>query len=285
MKKHFGLRHSIKGFALLNFKLITISLLSLTMPGLTAAEPTTSPDEQEWDGVADEENSEDENPSDPTASVKYTDIRYRYLDLDHGAERNLGTVEGALMLNPNFKFTYELHYTDTDISGSDESSFESVHAKGIYLGKNRRLNQKVGYKFAAGAELIANLGDYSDGTGSGAHQIAPLAAIAWALPANSTVITLAQHYRSVDEDSDAPDVDLTALRLIWLKQLEGRMWLKLDNKFLINHEHSDKTSNTFELQLGKMLNPGFGIYTDALYQTGGFDQYDWGLGIGLRFMY
>ena len=267
--------------------LIAILLSFLTIPGLATAEPSATPSSgaEEEVGVPDEENAEGENPSDPTASVKYTDLRYRYLDLFDGAELNWVTAEGALMLTPNFKFTYELHYWDTDLSGSSESSFESAHAKGIYLGTPKRLTDNVGYKFAVGLEGILNLGDFSDGTGTGADLIAPLAAIAWALPADNTVITLAQHFRSVNEDSDAPDVELTALRLIWLKSLEGRMWFKLDNKFLIDHEHSDSTSNTTELQLGKMLTPGFGIYTDALYRTGGFKQYDWGLGVGLRFMY
>lgn len=225
------------------------------------------------------------NPSDPTAAVKYTDLRYRYLDLGSSADRNWLSVEGGLMINPKFKFTYELHYWDTDLTGSSESDFESAHIKGIYIGKGRRLNEKVGYKYAWGVELIENLGDFSDGTGSGTDQIGPFAAIAWALPGNNTVITLGQYFVSYDEDSDAPDVERTALRVIWLKQLENRMWFKLDDKFIIDHENGDSTSNTVELQLGKMFNPKFGLYGDLLYQTGGWQQYDWGVGVGVRFMY
>lgn len=63
------------------------------------------------------------------------------------------------------------------------------------------------------------------------------------------------------------------------------MWLQLDDKFVIDHKADNATSNTFEVQLGKMLKPRFGVYVDALHQTGGFQQYDWGVGFGLRLMY
>lgn len=63
------------------------------------------------------------------------------------------------------------------------------------------------------------------------------------------------------------------------------MWIRLDDKFVIDHKADNATSNTFEVQLGKMLSPNLGVYVDALYQTGGFDQYDWGVGLGVRFMY
>ena len=240
-------------------------------------------------GVVEKETESTEveagNPSDPTASVKYTDLRYRYLDLGGDADRNWLTVEGGLMVSPKIKLIYELHFWESDISGSSESNFESAHLKGIYISKPRRLTDKIGYKVVAGVELIANLGDFSDGTGSGAHQVAPFGGVAWSLPRKNTLITLAQYFGSVHEDSDAGDISTTALRVIWLKQLPHKMWIRVDEKFFINHERSGSTSNTIEFQLGKTINRKFGIYGDLLYQTGGYQQYDWGLGIGARFMY
>lgn len=63
------------------------------------------------------------------------------------------------------------------------------------------------------------------------------------------------------------------------------MWLRLDDKFVIDHKMDNATSNMFEVQLGKMLTPKFGVYVDTLYQTGGVQQYDWGIGLSLRMMY
>ena len=38
--------------------------------------------------------------SDPTAAVNYQDVRYRYFDLDQGADRHSFETEGAYMLHP-----------------------------------------------------------------------------------------------------------------------------------------------------------------------------------------
>ncbi len=50
-------------------------------------------------GVIEEETESTEveagNPSDPTASVKYTDLRFRYLDLGSGADRLWGSALGS----------------------------------------------------------------------------------------------------------------------------------------------------------------------------------------------
>ena len=37
------------------------------------------------------------------------------------------------MLTPNLKLKYELHYWDTDVTGSSESDWESLHLKPIYF--------------------------------------------------------------------------------------------------------------------------------------------------------
>jgi len=65
--------------------------------------------------------------------------------------------------------------------------------------------------------------------------------------------------------------------------LANRKWLKIDDKFSIDHENGDHSSNLLEIKLGRMLTPSFGIYLDYLDNTGGQKIYD--DGIGIRFMY
>ena len=72
------------------------------------------------------------NASNPLASVTNTDLRAQYFDLD-GPERRDYYIDGADMLTPNLKFKYELHYWDTDVTGSSERDWESVHLKPIYF--------------------------------------------------------------------------------------------------------------------------------------------------------
>jgi len=63
-----------------------------------------------------------ENASNPLASVTNTDVRLQYLDLanDRGRVNDL-FVDGAFMINPKLKIKYELHYWETNVTGSSES--------------------------------------------------------------------------------------------------------------------------------------------------------------------
>ena len=79
---------------------------------------------------------------------------------------------------------------------------------------------------------------------------------------------------------------MTGPRVILIQKIpQIRGWLRLDDKFSIDHENSGATTNLFEVQLGTMLSPGVGIYLDWLYRTGGGRPYDWGAGLGLRMMF
>jgi hypothetical protein len=76
----------------------------------------------------------EENASNPLAAVNNTDVRWQYFDLD-GPERNDFYLDGSYMLTPKLKLKYELHYWDTDVTGSSESDWESLHLKPIYFPK------------------------------------------------------------------------------------------------------------------------------------------------------
>ena len=73
-----------------------------------------------------------ENASNPLAAVSNTDIRYQFFDLD-GSDRNDYWLDGAYMVTPALKLKYEVHYWDTDVTGSGESDWESFHIKPIYF--------------------------------------------------------------------------------------------------------------------------------------------------------
>jgi len=63
--------------------------------------------------------------SDPTASVRYQDFRYRYFDQSQGSERHSFETENAFMLSPRLKVTNELRYVSDDRSGKSEHDFYS----------------------------------------------------------------------------------------------------------------------------------------------------------------
>jgi len=78
----------------------------------------------------------EENASNPLAIVNNTDVRFQYFDLDGPDRYDFWVADGAYMLTPKLKFKYELHYWDTDVTGSSESEWESLHIKPLYFPEN-----------------------------------------------------------------------------------------------------------------------------------------------------
>ena len=91
-----------------------------------------------------------ENASNPLAAVDNTDLRLQYFDLD-GADRWDTWIDGAYMLTSKFKLKYELHYWDTDVSGSSENGLETFHLKPLYFPTQGELGSWK-YKTAIGGE-------------------------------------------------------------------------------------------------------------------------------------
>lgn len=222
------------------------------------------------------------NASDPTAAVNFVDFRFQAFDLDGSADRDRYALEGAYIPAEGHKLTYEINYWDTDITGKDESGLESVKVRYINL-QPKMLSGGLKYKLAIGAEVILDQGDVDDGIGSGTDQIAPMFGAGWLLSERHFLITLVQYFHSYEEDSNAEKVRTTGPRLIWLYKIPDiKGWLKVDDKFSINHEDDDHTSNSIEIQLGKMFTPSIGGYVEYLNNNAGVRGYDDGIGVGLR---
>lgn len=219
-----------------------------------------------------------ENASNPLAAVNNTDVRWQYFDLD-GPERNDLWFDGSYMLTPKLKLKYELHYWDTDVTGSSENDWESLHLKPIYFPKQGEWGAWK-YKLAIGAEWIVDFGNEDKGIGSGSDQIAPLVGVAL-VRGGTVLVPLVQHF----VEYDGPDVNQTSFRLIAIQSLPNNFWGKLDAKIPVDWEHDNAIPASFEVQLGKMFTPSFGTYLDGLFGIGGDKPYDWGVGVGMRFNY
>jgi hypothetical protein len=230
------------------------------------------------------------NASDPTAAVNFTDLRLQSFDLGDvsalGDDLNRYWLEGAYMAAPGHKITYEVNYWETDTTGRDESGMESasISYKNLTPGQ---LSGGIKYTMVWGAEAIFSLGDPEDGIGSGTDQIAPLVGAGWNLSEKDFLITLVQYFHSYNEDDAAPQkIRSTGPRLIWIHSIpQYQAWLKIDDKFSIDHENDNSTSNILEIQVGKMLTPAIGVYVEYLNNTGGTEVYDHGVGIGMRMVY
>jgi hypothetical protein len=92
----------------------------------------------------------EENASNPLAAVNNLDFRVQYFDVD-GKDRTDYFLDGAYMVNPKLKLKYELHYWDTNITGSSEDDFQAFHFKPIYFPTQGKMGDWK-YKLALGAE-------------------------------------------------------------------------------------------------------------------------------------
>ena len=77
-------------------------------------------------------------------------------------------------------------------------------------------------------------------------------------------------------------------RLIYIRNLPSiNGWGTVDLKTLIDHEDDNDFTQTLELQLGTMVSDRIGVFSevfvgDTVLDT---DEYDMGVGVGLRILY
>jgi hypothetical protein len=252
-----------------------IGIVALSGPLLPHEATAEDADDVETGGAA---------ASDPTAKVSFMDFGFQYFDLPGGNLRRVYRAEGAMMLRPYFKFVPKLEYWDTNAAGRDESSLSLLSLKGIFLQPGPDVGP-FKTRLAAGMEWIKDFGRFTDGTGTGADLIAPLLGVGW-VQEQTFIVTLVQYFNSYSTESTAPDVEITGPRVIFIRKLpQIRGWLKLDNKFSIDHEDDNHTTNVLETQLGTMLNRRIGLYGEYLLRTGGKEPYNWGAGVAVRVMF
>jgi len=219
-----------------------------------------------------------ENASNPLSSVNSIDLRFEYFDIGKSELYELW-IDGSYMLTPKLKLKYEVHYWDTDVTGVSHSNFESLHFKPIYFPKQGKLGEWK-YKLAVGGEWIIDFGNQDKGIGSGSDQIAPLAGVAL-VRGNTVIVPLVQHFFQYN----GPNVNTTAFRMIAIQSLPNNFWGKLDAIVPINWANNRTVPATAEVQVGKMFNPSFGVFVDALAGIGDQRPFDWGAGLGVRFNY
>ena len=221
-----------------------------------------------------------ENPSNPLSKGRNTDLRLQYFDLGNGSDRTSYNVEGAMMIKPDLKLKYGARYWSTNVTGEREHGMEAASLKGIYYAKDRQWDA-WGVRPAIGLEWIYDFGNEDQGIGGGSNILSPFLGLAFAHKSGLSLIPLVQHFAEYSGNK----VKLTAFRLIALKPLDAGSWLKLDAKVPVDWEHDRAIPASAEIQLGRMFNPKIGGYLDGFVGLGDDRPYDWGIGVGLRYIY
>jgi hypothetical protein len=230
--------------------------------------------------AAQEELESAENPSNPLSKGRNTDLRIQYFDLGNSADRSMFNIEGAMMIKPSLKLKYEARYWSTNVTGRREHGMEAASLKGIYYAKDRQWEQ-WGVRPAIGLEWIYDFGNEDQGIGGGSDILSPFIGLAFAHRSGLSLIPLVQHFTEYSGNK----VELTAFRLIALKSLDAGYWLKLDTKIPVDWENDRAIPASAEIQLGRMFDSRLGGYLDGFAGLGSDRPYDWGIGVGLRYIY
>ncbi len=222
-----------------------------------------------------------ENASNPLAAVNNTDLRVQ--PTTSRAQDKIDVyIDGAYMLSPKLKLKYELHYNFTDITGTNQHGIERLNIKPLYFPSEGKLGDDWSYRTTVGIELILDLGDQSKGIGVGADQIAPLGGAAFTnTKTGLTLIPLVQHFKSYNGSSN---INQTSARLIAIQPFGESYWVKLDAKIPYDWENNIWPA-TAEIQLGKNTSKKLALYGDILIGLGSDRPYDYGFGVGVRFIY
>lgn len=222
-----------------------------------------------------------ENASNPLAAVNSTDLRVQPTTSDTRDKVDVW-IDGAYMITPRFKLKYELHYNFTDISGTDQHGIERLNIKPLYFPREGTLSGNWSYRTVVGAELILDLGETSKGTSAGADQIAPLFGASFSNGSSGlTLIPLFQHFVSYNGSTD---ISQSSVRLIAIQPFGDANWIKLDAKIPYDWENNLWPA-TAEIQVGRNFSKKIALYGDVLVGLGTDRPYDYGLGVGLRFIY
>jgi len=222
--------------------------------------------------------------ADPIAKVNFIDLRVRSFDLEDGNDRTVYSIEGAHVVDPKFKLIYGARYWETDVTGRDRSGWGNFELQGIYFPKEGRWRE-MKYRTAVGFDLSIDGNNVDKGIGTGADIIGPLFAVGLQPKPDTLLIGVVKYLKSFDSDPGR-DVEVTRFEFSAIQQLRRiHGWFRLDAQILINHENDDKSTTALSFQLGKLFNPGFGVYVEGLLDIAGQKSIDNGFGIAVRFLF
>ena len=133
--------------------------------------------------------------SNPLAAVNNTDLKATYFSLNDPNDSRAGDywIKGGWTYASWGKLSYELIYTETNITGSSENDWNSLSLKPIFFIKSGQLGSWR-YKLATGFEWILDFDNDDKGIGTGSDIISPLLGIALNPRRGTMLVPLVQHF-------------------------------------------------------------------------------------------
>ena len=126
--------------------------------------------------------------------------------------------------------------------------------------------------------------------GVGKYLLSPVAFAAISVPEyKSFFFPLVQTVFTVGGDDTRPDIIYTVFKGNWFRILENRYYLFFEPALFINHERSNKSTGTLEVELGRFVNPKTMLYArPGVGLWGETDSpllFEWNFEVGFRYFF
>lgn len=212
-------------------------------------------------------------------------IRNEFREREDGAQINVTEPLYDLPLTDKLVLRTQLPYViNNQNNGPTTSGLGDITTALIY-----RYHKGGGKSYFAGVDARWNTASKRT-LGVGNTLLAPTWAATISVPKYNTILfPLVQTFFSVDHDDGRQEINYTVLKGRFLTKLENRYYTFVEPLIYIDHEDSDDTTGTLEVELGRFVNkqtmlyvrPGAGLWGN----TGSPYLYKWNFEIGYRYFF
>lgn len=212
-------------------------------------------------------------------------IRNEFREREDGAQINITEPLYDLPLTDNLVLRTQLPYViNNQNDGPTTSGLGDITTALVY-----RYYKGGGKSYFAGLDARWNTASKRT-LGVGNTLVAPTWAATISVPEYNTILfPLVQTFFSVDHDDDRKEINYTVLKGRFLTKLENRYYTFVEPLIYFDHEDSDDSTGTLEVELGRFVNkqtmvyvrPGAGLWGN----TGSPYLYKWNFEIGYRYFF
>jgi hypothetical protein len=231
------------------------------------AEEATSP----------QETAEDE---DPTKTVLFN-VRLEHRELLDGDSAQVLTlrrdwaIPPARQARPHHKYAllrFDLPFAQIDRAGVTESGLGDLYFQALHVHPIHR-----GFALASGTGLLLPTAS-EDSLGTGKWVIAPAVVPIWFLPKiRGLALVKIQDYVSVAGDEARADIHAMTVTPTLLRSLGQRGFMLLDTESRTDWRDDGRTSWRSGVQMGRVINPGWGFWVKVEVPWGEHRMGDWTL--------
>jgi hypothetical protein len=210
----------------------------------------------------------------------------KYQAIDHKTYRNLTNLKLTVpTLRHDGMLRLTMPYTDTN-KGQGTQGMGDVELRAVYS-----LLSKGKWAVSSGLEATFDTSE-KDNLGLGYNTLAPIAAVSYSLSKQWRIEPTVKFKAALGSDYDRYHQTIVDLYLNW-KSLHNKYWAQIDPKIEVDHV-KHKTYLSYEVEVGRQLGRGVGIYLRPAFPLGKFSnvendaidkKFNWSMECGIKYVF